>query len=121
MKINTRRKHILNRAVEFVLNSYNSHVSIYDMSCGFGAMRFGVNWGAIGTVDAQTTREFAEKLIRAAEIAEELNKFELEEVYESDKAIEDRDAFMRAVKNVVKCIEANQWETVRYFVELGNQ
>ncbi|MBR4545930.1 MAG: hypothetical protein IKO14_08190 [Oscillibacter sp.] len=48
-------------------------IEVYDMNGGFEAVRLGVNWAAIGTVPAAEAREFASRLMEAADAAE---KFE---------------------------------------------
>ena len=49
-------------------------IEVYDMGgCFNEPVRLGVNWGAIGTVPAAEAREFARRLMEAADAAE---KFE---------------------------------------------
>ena len=50
----------------------NTGVSICDYEEG-EFLRAGVNWGAWGTQSPEDTKEFAEALLTAAELCEELN------------------------------------------------
>ena len=45
------------------------YIQIYDTAC-MAPIQMGVNWSAIGTVDAETTIKFAELLKTAADLAE---------------------------------------------------
>lgn len=59
----------------------NTKVNIFDYEDG-GFIRAGVNWGAWGTQPPEDTKEFAEALLTAAELCEELNnKFPNIEAY----------------------------------------
>ena len=75
-------------------------------------MVFGVNWSAKGTQDPETTRKYADRLVRAAEICEGLNGLELEVVYEQDPTLQTEDDYSETVEKMVKALEGG------YFVFL---
>ena len=69
------------RAIEsaFGINSYvNRNVTISELTSDFEQpKKYGVNWSALGTVDAERANEFMQELNRALELVKILNEAEI--------------------------------------------
>lgn len=69
------------RAIEsaFGINSYvNRNVTISELTPDFEQpKKYGVNWSALGTVDAERANEFMQELNRALELVKILNEAEI--------------------------------------------
>ena len=79
MVINRLQKAILDNALR-VYSDKHSNINILPTNGTFAddePLVFGVNWGAWGTQDTETTKVFAKHLKQAAELADELTKLRL--------------------------------------------
>lgn len=77
---------------------------------GAKTMTFGVNWCAIGTTSPEGTLEFAERLKRAAEIAQILNEQEYSRNFEDEDEEFTEEEYEAAVEWMAKGIRLGHFK-----------
>ena len=94
--------------------SWKKDFEIFSLSTyGNEPMRFGVNWSAIGTVDAEDTRAFIENLEEAADVAEFLTDLKITVEYvDNDPKLPSREDFDSAVNFMAFAFEEGAYRTV---------
>ena len=128
MKINDTRMEVLDRAIEKELAVATDRcISLYRMDdYKFGhrePVRYGVNWSAIGTVEALEAKTYAILLQKAASLAQGLNnmKLELDLKAETDPEIHGPKSFDIAVSCVRTLIQTENYIGLYMWVEAGNR
>ena len=76
------------------------------------SLKYGVNWGAFGTQDADTTLAFAAKLQEAAQIAQMLTSMEIIYTYTVEGPEMEKEERMKYVKALVEMIKLQMPEMV---------
>ena len=96
MKINSEEYSIIMDACN---EAFGRRVRVYDMRKTEKGIEFGVNWSAVGTVSAEETREFATKMMNAANVVTELNRAYLRVRYVEDETLtEDEMKYLRTMR-----------------------
>lgn len=88
MKLNLTQKNVLENTLGKLFR--DEHISIYTIEENFGIEtpeKYGVNWSAQGTQAVEVARDYAEKLVQAAKVADALNKLEIVVDWESRPGI----------------------------------
>lgn len=118
-KIAKTQMNIISYAVQEYMDEHMKGIHLYDKTMVLDVespILYGVNWAALGTQSTEDTKKFAENLMKATKIAEELNKLELVIDYEmkcdldniEDKE-EKRDRFYRKVWYIKRLLESDMF------------
>ena len=85
-----------------VINDKFAHISFYENGNTLSdePLKFGVNWGCSGTVDPDEANDFANELKKAASVATELNRLELERVYGESDVLGDNEWTRKFMEHV---------------------
>ena len=123
MKINEDRYDILQAAIR--LYTYEKDFDIYTLNTDIFTRHdpavYGVNWSATGTQNAETTRAFAESLIKATEIVDKLNEMQIKRVWDTeDKYIKTKEEYEYSRNMLVKAFETGNYVLLWDFVVAGS-
>lgn len=122
MKINEIRYDVLQSALRVF--TWEKNFEIYTMSTDVFTRHdpdvYGVNWSATGTQNAETTRAFAESLIKATEIVDKLNGLQLKRVWDKmDEYITTKEVYDYDIQMLAKALEAGDYKVIEDYLMRG--
>ena len=118
--ISTARMNVLSSVSTRYGRDKDIRVEIVDNS-GFGEekVKYGVNWSAIGTVDARKAIEFADYITFIANLVDRINKLDIAFEYgKNDPEIHNKGEYVDACKKLYKAFESRDIEAVVNFMNV---
>lgn len=120
MAISRTRMNVLEKAAR--IYGRDKHIDFY-AECDYGTMavKYGINWPALGTVDPDTTCEFAETLKQMAKVAREVNRLELEYDWDlDDPQIKTKEDAAAQAEQLAEWFKEGRSAKIARFMEEGD-